>query len=227
MGVGHDRVAQVGDPAGPGRAPDGRADEVDRVGRRGGEHDVDVVLTHEADRSGDRGQVPRHVLVRHERAAAEEARLGGEPGEPLLAVQLLGRLAPARADVAGAVHPGLRRHAQLLVPVDPVRVVGRQHVRLDPERGQVLRELQGTLHTSPSRGGKVEADEQRLHPGDGTGGSAGARERVASRCTSRIAITPPTTVVGTYQIACMSSENAIATSPSTPTTPSAETASHW
>ena len=50
---------------------------------------------------------------------------------------------------------------------------------------------------------------------------------VASRCTSRIAIAPPTIVVGMNQIACIRSENAIATSRSTPTTPSAETASHW
>ena len=148
-------------------------------------------------------------------------------GEALLAVQLLGGLAADRADVARPVHPGLRRHAQRLVAVDPVRVVGREDVRLDPERRQVLGQLEGTLHSSAARRGKVEADEQHLHPGDGTGGSIRARARVASRCTSRIAITPPTSIVGMNQIACIRSENAIATSPSTPTTPSAETASHW
>ena len=93
------------------------------------------------------------------------------PREPLLAVQLLGRLAAARAEIARPMHPGLRRHAQRLVAMDPLRVVRREHVRLDPERGKVLGELEGTLHSTPSRGGKVEADEQHLHPGDGTGGS--------------------------------------------------------
>ena len=227
MGVGDDGVAQVGHPARAGRALHRGADEVDRVRRRGRDHDVDLVLADEPDRGRDRGEVPRHVLVGNERAAAEQPRLGGEPREALLAVELLGRLAADRAEVARPVHPRLGRHAERLVAMDPLRVVGREHVRLDPERGQVLGQLQGTLHSSTAGRGKVEADEQHLHPGDGTGGSSRLRERVASRCTSRIAITPPTIVVGMYQTACIRSENAIATSPWTPTTLSAETASHW
>src|SRR6187200_2884079 len=111
--------------------------------------------------------------------------------------------------------------------MDPLGVVGGEHVRLDSERGKLLGQLQGTLHSSTAGRGKVEADEQHLHPGDGTGGSPRARVRVASRCTSRIAITPPTIVVGMYHTACIRSENAIATSPWTPTTASADTASHW
>ena len=227
VGVGDDGVAQVGDPAGAGRALHGGADEMDRVRRRGRDHDVDLVLANEPNRGGDGGEVPRDVLVGDERAAAEQPRLGGEPCEALLAVELLGRLAADRAEVARPVHPRLRRHAQRLVTMDPLRVVGGEHVRLDPERGKVLGQLQGTLHSSTAGRGKVEADEQHLHPGDGTGGSFLVRVRVASRCTSRIAITPPTSAVGMYQTACIRSEKAIATSPWTPTTPSAETASHW
>ena len=186
MGVGDRRVAQVGDPARAGRALHRRADEVDRVRRRGRDHDVDLVLADEPDRGGDRGQVPRDVLVGHERAAAEQPRLGRSAREALLAVQLLGGLAADRADVARPVHPGLRRHAERLVAVDPLRVVRGEDVRLDPERRQVLGELQGTLHASPARRGKVEADEQHLHPGDGTG----ARLAPWGRATPSMSVVP-------------------------------------
>src|SRR5262249_6478326 len=56
----------------------------------------------------------------------------------------------------------------------PAGVVGREHVRLDPERGQVLGELERALHAAAARGGEVEADKQHLHPRDGTDSGSGA-----------------------------------------------------
>ena len=115
------------------------------------------------DRRRDRGQVPAHVLVRDEQPARGEPRLDERALEPLLAVQLLGGLAALRPEVARAVHPGLRRHAQVGVLVDPLRVVGREHVGLDPERRQVLRELERPLDAAAARRRPVERDEQQLH----------------------------------------------------------------
>ena len=76
---------------------------------------------------------------------------------PSAAAELLRRLPRPRAEVARAVDPRLRRHAQLGVAVHPLRVVGREHVRLDPERGQVLRELERALHAAAARGREVDA----------------------------------------------------------------------
>ena len=52
--------------------------------------------------------------------------------------------------------------------MDPLRVVRRQHVRLDPERGQVLRELERSLDAAAARGRPVERDEQQFHAPDAT-----------------------------------------------------------
>ena len=82
--------------------------------------------------------------------------------EPGLAVQLLRRQAPARPEVAHAVHPRLRRRQQLVVHVHPPRIVRCEDVRLDPERGQVRRELQRTLHAAAARRREVERHEENL-----------------------------------------------------------------
>src|SRR5581483_752916 len=171
MGVGDERVAQVGEPARAGRLAHRRADEVDGGRRRGRDDGVDALAAGDPDGGRDRRQVPAHVLVGDEQAAGGEPRLRRQPRQPLAAVQLLGRLAAARPEVAGPVHPGLRRGPQVVVAVDPPGVVGRQHVRLDAERGQVLRQLERPLHAAPSRRGEVERDEQDLHAGDRTRGT--------------------------------------------------------
>ena len=101
----------------------------------------------------------------HEQPPARELRLHADALEPLRAVQLLGGLAPFRPEVAGAVHPGERRRRQLVVAVDPLRVVGREHVRLDPELRQVRRELQRTLHAAAPGRREVHRDEEDLHCG--------------------------------------------------------------
>ena len=67
---------------------------------------------------------------------------------PAPAVLLVRDPTPARADVARPMHPGLRRQRQLCVGVDPLRVVGCEHVRLDAERRQMARELQRPLHAA-------------------------------------------------------------------------------
>ena len=61
--------------------------------------------------------------------------------------------------------PCLRRRLQLVVDVNPFRIVGREHVRLDPVRGQVGRELQRALHTAAARRREVHRHEQDLHRG--------------------------------------------------------------
>src|SRR5581483_4961772 len=104
------------------------------------------------------------VLVGHEEPPPEQLRLPGEPLETLRAVQLLGGLATRRADVPDAMDPRERRRLQLVVAVDPLRVVRREHVRLDAELGQVGRELERSLYSSATGGREVEADDQGLHP---------------------------------------------------------------
>ncbi len=54
-------------------------------------------------------------------------------------------------------------HAQLGVAVHPLRVVRGEHVRLDAERRQVLRELERALHASSARRREVHRHEQHLH----------------------------------------------------------------
>src|SRR5207248_6492581 len=83
--------------------------------------------------------------------------------EPLRPVELLGRLPALRAEVARPVDPGLRRRLELRVGVDPLRVVGREHVRLDPERREVRREFERPLDTAAAGRREVERDDQDLH----------------------------------------------------------------
>ncbi len=90
-------------------------------------------------------------------------RLHAEALEALRAVQLLGRLAPLRAEVARAMHPRERRRLQLVVAVDPLRIVRREHVRLDPEARQVRRELERPLDAAAAGRREVHRDEEDLH----------------------------------------------------------------
>ena len=161
--VGDERVAQVGHPLDAGRALDSGADEVDRARRRGREDDVDPLLADDPACGGDRGQVPGHARVGYEQPARGHLGLDERALEPVRGAQLLGRLARARAEVAHTVHPGLRRHEQVRIAVHPLRVLGREHVGLDAERRQVLRELQRALHAAAARGREVHGDEQHLH----------------------------------------------------------------
>ena len=125
--------------------------EMNRAGRRRRQHDVDPLAAHDRDRLRDRGRVPGHVLVRHEQPAADRRRLQQRELHPGAAVLLVGDPPAARPDVARAVHPRLRRQRQVGVDVHPLRVVRREHVRLDPERGQMARELQRSLHAARRR----------------------------------------------------------------------------
>ena len=163
MGVRDERVAEIGDPACARRAGDRRGDEV-RRGRRRRRHDhVDLVLADEPDARRDRRHRPRRVLVRQDEAPQLQAGLRQRPLDPVRPGQHLARLPAADADVARPVHPGLRRHPEPLVAVQPARVVGREDVGLDPHRRQVLRELQRPLDAAAARRREVEADDQRLH----------------------------------------------------------------
>ena len=163
--VSDDRVTQVGDPRNAGRPLDGCPDEVDRGRRRRGDDDVDALALHDPDRGRDRGEVPADVLVRHEQPPPGELQLlrsALEAGRP---VQLLGRLASLRPEVARTMDPGECRSREPFVAVDPLGVVRREHVRLDPELRQVRGELQRALHSTASGGREVHRDEQDLHCG--------------------------------------------------------------
>ena len=82
---------------------------------------------------------------------------------PSAARELLRGLPRPWAEVAGAMNPRLCGHAQLGVGVHPLRVVGSEHVRLDAERGQVLRELERALHPPAACRREVHRHEQHLH----------------------------------------------------------------
>ncbi len=103
------RVAEVGHPACAGQSLHGGADEVDGTGRRRRQYDVDSLATDDASGRRDCRQRPADVLVGHQQAAPEEARLKAQPVGARRAVQLLGGAAAFRADVARAVDPRLRR----------------------------------------------------------------------------------------------------------------------
>ena len=115
------------------------------------------------DRRRDGGQVPAHRLVRDEQPAPEERGLPTQPLEPRQPVQLLGGLAAPGPDVAGAVHQRLARRDELVVPVDPPRIVRGEHVGLDPERRQVGRELERPLDAAPAGRREVDGDDEQLH----------------------------------------------------------------
>ena len=70
------------------------------------------------------------------------------------------------SEVASAMDPRLRGNAELGVPVHPLRVVRREHMGLDSERGKVLRELQRALDAAAARGREVHRDEEHLHAGE-------------------------------------------------------------
>ncbi len=161
--VRDDRIAQIGDPARTGRSLDGRSDEVDRRRRRGRDHGVDALASRDADRRGDRGEVPRHARIGEEQTTRRDLRLHKRTLEAVGRAQLLGGLPRARAEVPRAMDPGLSRHAQVGIAVDPLRVVGREDVGLDAERRQVLRELERSLHPSAAGGREVHRHEQHLH----------------------------------------------------------------
>ena len=83
--------------------------------------------------------------------------------EATATVQHLHGPASLRPEVARAMDPGLRRRLQLVVDVNPLRIVGREHVRLDAERREVRGELQRALYPASARGRVVHRHEQDLH----------------------------------------------------------------
>ena len=161
--VRDERVAQVGHPGRLARPLRDRPDQVHRSGRRGRDHHVDPLAVDESDRGPVRGQVPGHVLVRHEQAAAERAGMHEPAANPRRAVQLLREPGASGPEVAGPVHDRVRRQREVLVAVEPARVVGREHVCLDPELGQVRGELERPLHASAAGRREVHRHEQHLH----------------------------------------------------------------
>ena len=61
------------------------------------------------------------------------------------------------------MHERLRGRAQLLVAVEPLRVVGREHVRLDPERGQMGRQLERPLNAATAGRRPVHRHQENFH----------------------------------------------------------------
>ena len=160
-------VAEVGDPARAGRLLDGGADEVHGGRRRRRDHDVDALAPHDANRGGDRREVPGDARIREEQPPRGDLRLDESAIEPVGGGELLRGLPRPWAEVASAMNPRLCGHAQLGIGVHPLRVVRREHVRLDAERGQVLRELERALHAPAARGREVHRHEQHLHGCEG------------------------------------------------------------
>jgi len=64
------------------------------------------------------------------------------------------------------VHANARRDGEPLVAVQPARVGRREDVRLEPEAGEMLRQLQGPLDTAPAGGWEIEGNEQDTHRRD-------------------------------------------------------------
>ena len=140
------------------------ADEVDRVRRRGRDHDVDLLLARDPDRGGDRGQVPAHVLVRDEQPPRGELRAGRARARALPC-----RAAPrpacgpsGRGSGRGAPRPASasRRSASWWIHFGSS---GASTCVSIPSAGQVLRELERPLDAAAARGRQVERDEQQLH----------------------------------------------------------------
>ena len=75
VGVGRDRVAQVGDPRHAGRLLHRRADQVERRRRRSRDNDVDRLVANDAASRRDGSQPPADELVGDEEASGEERRL--------------------------------------------------------------------------------------------------------------------------------------------------------
>ena len=163
IGVAHQRIALVGDPRRSGQSLDRRADQVERKGRAGRDHDVDPLPLDDAHGGGHGGGGPGDARIRQQQAAVGEPRLGEREVGALERVQLLGRKPRARPEVAGPVHERLRRRPQLLVAVEPLRVVWREYVRLDPESRQMGRELERPLHAAAARRGPVHRHQKNFH----------------------------------------------------------------
>jgi hypothetical protein len=161
--MGRERIAEVGDPRRAGRPLDGRAEEVKRRRRGGRQHDVDLLPADEANGDRQRERAPGDVLIRNEEPSPEQRRLRTDARETLLGEQPFGGSAGARPDVAHAVDPGLRRQLQLGAVRQRAGHVRGEHVRLDPERRQVRRELERPLHSTPATGREVARHEQNLH----------------------------------------------------------------
>ena len=166
--VGDERVAQVGDPASARRASA-------RPRRRsaptaGGE----VVITASIP-SRRAMRIAAGIAVRFQvtlasgssRRRAVTCAWSERAFEPLGRAELLRRFPRAWADVAHTMDPRLGRDAQVGVAVHPLRVVGREHVGLDAERREVLRELERPLHASSARGREVHRHEEHLHGCEG------------------------------------------------------------
>src|SRR6187200_1455139 len=78
-------------------------------------------------------------------------------------MQLLAGQPSPGADVARPVDAHLRRNLELLVAGDPFRVVRRENVGLEPELGQVRRELEGARDAAAARGREVRRDQEHPH----------------------------------------------------------------
>src|SRR6187200_2238160 len=78
-------------------------------------------------------------------------------------MQLLAGQPSPGADVARPVDAHLRRNLELLVAGDPFRVVRRENVGLEPELGQVRRELEGARDAAAARRREVRRDQEHPH----------------------------------------------------------------
>ncbi len=166
VGVRGHRVAQIGDPWDAGRLLDRSPDQVDGGRRRRRDHDVDLLLLDDPPGGRDRSQAPADELVWEQQATREERGLPQEALRTLQALQLLGRQLGARPEVARAVHLRVGRDVQLVVARKPLGIVRREHVRLDPEVGQVSRQLQGSSDPTAAGRGEVHRHEQHSHRGE-------------------------------------------------------------
>ena len=103
------------------------------------------------------------VLVRNEHAAGSELACARARSRPCRAVQLLGGLPRRAARGSARGGPTPASAAAVRVRVHPLWVVGREHVRLDPERGEVRCELQRALDAHAPGRREVQRDEQDAH----------------------------------------------------------------
>ena len=61
------------------------------------------------------------------------------------------------------MHPRLSRQLQVLVDVEPLRIVGGEDVGLDPVRRKVRRKLERTLDSAAARRREVHRHQKDLH----------------------------------------------------------------
>ena len=143
-------------------------DQVRRVGRRGRQDHVDLVPARDPDARRDGRRHPGRRLVGHQGPLVGVARLDRQPGEAAAAGQRILAERCSGAEEPRTVDDGVVRdlREQRLVAGEPLRIVGRQHVHLDPELGEVLAELQRPLHAAAAGGREVERHEQGPHPRD-------------------------------------------------------------